>query len=74
MGKESSPYDYFYDYSLLVSIDNVNYTLVGEEHYLDKKELILDLTDSNINARYIKLVSNSSSPFGVVIREFNINL
>lgn len=74
MGKESSPNDYFYDFTLYISIDGVNYTKVGEDNYLNVKELELDLSSQNINARYIKLVSNSSSPFGVVIREFNINL
>ena len=73
MTKFDSPYDMFYDVSFFYSLDNETFVLVGDENYKDTREIIIDLSSASIKARYIKLVSNSSSPYGVVIREFNIN-
>ncbi len=73
MTKTSSPYDMFYDVSFFYSLDGETYQSVGEKNYKDSKEIVIDLSSSPLKARYIKLVSNSSSPYGVVIREFNIN-
>lgn len=71
--KSSSPSDFFQNVSFYVSSDGTSYTQVGDSSYVDKKEINIDLSSSLVEARYVKLVNNGSSPYGIVIREFNVN-
>ncbi|MCH5171609.1 MAG: beta-N-acetylglucosaminidase domain-containing protein [Erysipelotrichales bacterium] len=72
------PADYFRDFSIKYSLDGINWYTVGEEHYLADSntnlELNLDLSNSPINARYVRVVTNIYMTNGVTIREFNVNI
>ena len=65
--------DMFFNFTVQVSTDGVSYQTVGNSYYQDVTDLNLDLTSQNINARYIKIVSNWELSNWILINELNIN-
>lgn len=72
-GVEKHPDDYFRNVSFYYSLDGITYTLIGEEAYINQKDIFIDLSSQPIKAQYIKIVSNEYAQFGVTIKEFGIN-
>lgn len=66
------PGDLFKNCSIYVSEDGTNYTRVGEGNYLSQDEIVIDLTNQNVKARYVKIVSNIENVAGICIRELVI--
>lgn len=73
MAKDSSPYDYFSNVSIYGSLNGTEYFSIGENTYSDMAEIEINL-DTPVSLRYLRLVSNETGPYGIVIREFGINL
>lgn len=69
--KSDSPMDYFPDVSFSYSLDGKTYVeLEGE--YKDQKDIRVSFP-SPISARYVRLTNRGATPYGVVLREFNVN-
>lgn len=66
--------DAFDDVTFYYSINGTDWIQVGESNYLAVEDIIIDLSSSPIQARYIKVVSNADlNSTGVSVREFAVN-
>ncbi len=69
MANSNSTSDYFHSYAILISSDGINYEKIGE---YTEAELNLVLTQSK-QARYIKVMSLDTDPYGIIVREISAN-
>lgn len=66
--------DCFDDITFYYSIDGKNWVQVGDSNYEQREDILIDLSISPIQARYVKVVSNANeNSIGVSIREFAVN-
>lgn len=64
--------DHFQKMAFYYSLDGSSYTLVGEDCYVEQKEVLIQLS-SPVQAKYIRVVCPEKQDMGFAIREFGIN-
>ncbi len=64
--------DHFQKMIFYYSLDGNDYTLVGEDLYVEQKEVFIQLS-SPVQAMYIRVVCPETQDMGFAIREFGIN-
>lgn len=64
--------DHFQKMSLYYSLDGNNFTLAGEDCYVEQKEVLIELP-TPVQAKYIRVVCPEQQNMGFAIREFGIN-
>lgn len=64
--------DHFQRMTFYSFLDGNTYTVVGEECYLDQREVMIQL-EQPLQAKYIRVVCDETQDMGFAIREFGIN-
>lgn len=69
MGNKKSPNDYFHNYIVSVSSDDITYQVVGT--YVDTKEALIDLNPLE-GIQYIKITSLGNDDNGIIISSIRV--
>ena len=70
-GKANPDDDYFKHVDLEYSMDNKTWTKI--EHFENKRDISIDVSDRNITAQYVRLKNTQQQPNWIAFREFDVD-
>lgn len=70
-GKANPDDDYFKHVDLEYSMDNKTWTKI--EHFENKRDISIDVSDRNITAQYVRLKNTQQQPNWIAMREFDVD-